>query len=55
MQDGCPGCDDLRAEARRPGADLADLLLRAQLHELEPHPAPPAGPQRPEWDGPRRP
>lgn len=46
MQYGCPGCDALRAEARRPGADLADLLHRVQLHELEPHPSPNTGPRK---------
>ncbi|GAA0585331.1 hypothetical protein GCM10010394_12780 [Streptomyces crystallinus] len=47
MQHGCPDCDALRAEARRPGVDLADLLHRVQLHELDPHPDPaPTPPKR---------
>ncbi|WP_406345778.1 hypothetical protein [Streptomyces sp. NBC_00648] len=46
MQYGCPGCDALRAEARRPGVDLADLLHRVQLHELDPHPPRAAAPPK---------
>ncbi|MFI1172130.1 hypothetical protein [Streptomyces melanogenes] len=55
MQYGCPGCDALRAEARRPGADLADLLHRVQLHELDPHPSPAATPPKEERGRTRRP
>ncbi|MFK8912446.1 hypothetical protein [Streptomyces sp. YS-3] len=54
MQYGCPGCDALRAEARRPGADLADLLDRVQLHELDPHPPRSAAPREREQDRRRR-
>ncbi|MEU5432311.1 hypothetical protein AB0G73_02910 [Streptomyces sp. NPDC020719] len=54
MQYGCPGCDALRAEARKPGADLADLLLRTQLHEMEPHPARPGAPAKKERGGTKR-
>ncbi|WHM40291.1 hypothetical protein [Streptomyces sp. BPTC-684] len=55
MQYGCPGCDALRAEARRPGADLADLLHRVLLHELDPHPSPAAAPPKEEKGRTRRP
>ncbi|MEU7222303.1 hypothetical protein [Streptomyces chrestomyceticus] len=38
MKRHCPDCLALRAEARQPGADLGDLLIRVVLHEAAQHP-----------------
>ncbi|MEU7206128.1 hypothetical protein [Streptomyces sp. NPDC045470] len=37
----CPGCRALSDEARQPGANAADILVRVILHEQTHHPAPP--------------
>lgn len=38
MKRDCPDCRRLRAEARQPGADLADILVDVILHEQKEHP-----------------
>ncbi|MFE9122278.1 hypothetical protein [Streptomyces sp. NPDC007172] len=35
----CRSCADLRREAEASRADVGDLLLRVQIHELEAHQA----------------
>ncbi|MER5887665.1 hypothetical protein ABT160_27945 [Streptomyces sp. NPDC001941] len=37
MEKDCKVCQALREEARKPGADLGDLLLQTQLHERDAH------------------